>query len=185
MLYKNGKDSNYLDELVEEAETIEQLLLKVSNLLDSCQPNRPGRIRLYFWHAHGKERDTDPIFVRQAKKDPDPLAKIKFPERLPEINLSRRALSKGVFERNYEFTKATLLLASKILKRRKAVRDSINKIGLIARGTLNGNYKESLTDEKNLIAIDSMIYQRLKDDTFEDMHCDIGPVIFSENLPKI
>ena len=65
------------------------------------------------------------------------------------------------------------------------MRDSINKIGLIARGTLNGNYKESLTDEKNLIAIDSMIYQRLKDDTFEDMHCDIGPVIFSENLPKI
>ena len=68
MLYKNGKDSNYLDELVEEAENIEQLLLKVSSLLDSCQPNRPGRIRLYFWHAHGKERDTDPIFVRQAKK---------------------------------------------------------------------------------------------------------------------
>ena len=48
MLYKNGKDLNYLDELVEEAETIEQLLLKVSKLLDSCQPNRPGRIRLYF-----------------------------------------------------------------------------------------------------------------------------------------
>lgn len=184
MLYKNGKDLNYLDELVKEAETIERLLLKVSKLLDSCQPNRPGRIRLYFWHAHGKERDTDPIFVRQAKKDPDPLAKIKFPERLPEINLSRRALSRGAFERNYELTKETLLLAAKILKRRKAVRDSINKIGFIARGTLNGNFLASSTDEKNIIAIDSLIYQRLKDDTVEDLHCDIGPVIFTTNLPK-
>jgi|GEM_PF-3239959 hypothetical protein len=182
MLYK---DLNYLDELVEEAETIEQLLLKVSKLLDSCQPNRPGRIRLYFWHTHGKGRDTNPIFVRQHKKDPDPMAKIKFPERLPEINLSRRALSRGAFERNYEFTKATLLLAAKILKRRKSVRNSINKIGLIARATLNGNFMASSIDEKSLIAIDSLIYQSLKDDTVEDFHCDIGPVIFSENLPKI
>ena len=112
------------------------------------------------------------------------MAKKKFPEKLPEINLSRRALSKGVFERNYEFTKATLLLAAKILKRRKAVRDSINKIGFIARGTLNGNFLASSTDEKNIIAIDSLIYQRLKDDTVEDLHCDIGPVIFTANLPK-
>jgi len=43
----------------------------------------------------------------------------------------------------------------------------------------------SSIDEKSLIAIDSLIYQSLKDDTVEDFHCDIGPVIFSENLPKI
>ena len=176
--------ANYLDELHEELDSIDQLLYKVSKVLNSSQPSLQGKIWLYFWRTGGKDQDASPVFVRQAKNRIKNDTRTKYPERMLEKNLSRRALSRDQFERNYASTKAVLLVASELLTRRHALRESIKKIGLIARGSLNGNFRRSQDSETQIINIDNVVYRSLKDIGLEDTHHAIGLAIFEVNTGK-
>ena len=158
--------------LQQELEIVDRLLIKIDRVLDSAQPNLPGKIRIFFWHTHGQKKETEPVIVRRSK------TKTKYPDKIQEKFLARRALSKGLFQRNHESTKSLLKLTSELLAYRKRIKDCITETENRTRGILNGNHGRTRDAEMSVIRLDRDVYARLEADGLEDYHQEIGEQIF-------
>lgn len=132
------------------------LIKKIDRLLDSSQPNLEGKVRVVFWHTQGKSKETEPvIIVRDKELKP-------YPNKIINNNLAKRAKSSGIFSKSYFETYELLNILSDLLKYRKRLKDKINMISSIARGTVNANKNKISLAESKIDQIDQRVHSRLK-----------------------
>lgn len=146
---------NNLDAFKNELSTIDATLVKIDKILDSAQPNLPGKIRIKFWFSRGHDKPAEPFIVERTQ------VPTKIPLRITELNLARRAKSRGLFAKNYMSTYALLTLASELLTYRKRIKKLINEFENRARGTLNGNANRLHEAKKELLILDQKVYNNL------------------------
>lgn len=151
---------------------IDALLVKIDNVLDGAQPNLAGKIRIKFWHSHGKDKPTEPFLVSRTEEP------TKIPKRISELHLAKKAKCRGEFSKNYFTTYYLLRLTSELLSYRKRLKALICTIENRARATLNANYYRLVEAEKNIIKMDKVIFTYLKAEGKEDYYRPIGKPIF-------
>jgi hypothetical protein len=151
---------------------IDALLVKIDNVLDGAQPNLEGKIRIKFWHPHGKDKPTEPFLVSRTEEP------TKIPKRISELHLAKKAKCRGEFSDNYMTTYSLLRLTSELLSYRKRLKALICTIENRARSTLNANYYRLVEAEKNIIKMDKIICAHLNDKDMEGYYRTIGKPIF-------
>ncbi|MDD2934802.1 MAG: hypothetical protein PHO76_13045 [Methylotenera sp.] len=164
---------NYLHNLKVEMSQIDTLLVKIDNVLDSAQPNLAGKIRIKFWHSHGKDKPQEPFLVSRTKEP------TKIPKRISELHLAKKAKCRGEFSDNYMTTYALLCLTAELLSYRKRLKSLISNIESRARATLNGNYYRLIQAEKDIIKMDKVICTHLNAEGKEGYYRPIGKPIFT------
>lgn len=164
---------NCLDNLKVEMSQIDALLIKIDCVLDGAQPNLAGKIRIKFWHAHGKDKPTEPFLVSRTEEP------TKIPQRICELHLAKKAKCRGKFSDNYMTTYSLLRLTSELLSYRKRLKALICTVESRARATLNANYYRLVEAEKSIIKMDKVIYMYLKAEGKEGYYRPIGKSVFT------
>lgn len=148
--------------LKEKLIEVDLIIRNLDSVLDSCQPNLEGKIRIFYWKTHGRRGKAEPVIVRRTKN-------IKpFSERLDLKDLNRRALSTRQFSRNYPITKQALKIASEMLRYRSTLVSTINEVERKVRCVLVGNKYKSSAGLTKLISLDAQVRFNLeRDDLIE------------------
>lgn len=144
-----------INHLKKEIARIDKVILNIDRLLDSSQPNIGGKIRIFFWHYQGQNRPVEPVIAKR-RWEVD-----KYPEILPLKNLTRRALSKGLFKLNYEETKFLLKLSFDLLSYRKRIASFLGEMENISQGLIRGNLYRVDEAIDSLIKVDDRILQKM------------------------
>lgn len=168
------KAIEYINQISTELTSVDRLLYKIGRALNNSQPPLEGRLIVRKWHPHGLKNGSEPFVIRQTRK------KTKYPERVEEKALSRRASSRGPFALNYMETRELLSIYSDLYAYRKRLKELMFNIENSCRSTLNGNHGRLRESELSIINLDNAVHRKLVDNELDGLYESIGEKIIKD-----